>query len=285
MKARAAILAIVMCAACAPRVSERSAMPRAPDLPKRIVSLDYCADQFALKLADRGQIAALSPDAGLRFSYMRADAKGVPLVRPSLEDVLAKKPDLVIRFYGGGPQIADRLAASGIPVVQMGAAEGFDGIRANIKQMAEAFGHPERGMLLIAEMDSRLKAAGENPTHKRALYLSQGGVVAGRGTPVDEMIQAAGLQNFETRNGWTSLPLESLAYAQPDFVVGAFFGAAGKPAAIWSASRHPVAQRLMSGDGSIQVDGSATACGGWFVADAVEAMSRAAQGAAQSAAP
>lgn len=280
MKARAAILALMMCAACAPRALQSPPSPRAPLHPKRIVSLDYCADQFALKLADRDQIAALSPDATFRFSYMRAEAKGMPTVRASLEDVLAKKPDLVIRFYGGGPQIADRLAASGVPVVQMGAAEGFDGVRANIKQMAEAFGHPERGALLIADMDARLKAAGENPTHKRALYLSQGGVVGGSGTPVDEMIQAAGLINFEQREGWTSLPLESLAYAQPDFVVGAFFGAAGKPAAIWSASRHPVAQRLIGGPNSIQIDGSTTACGGWFVADAVEAMSRAARSSA-----
>lgn len=280
MKARAAILALMMCAACAPRAFQNPPSPRAPILPQRIVSLDYCADQFALKLADRDQIAALSPDATFRFSYMRAEAKGMPMVRPSLEDVLAKKPDLVIRFYGGGAQIADRLAASGVPVVQMGAAEGFDGVRANIRQMAAAFGHPERGERLIAEMNAKLQAAGKNPSRRRVLYLSQGGVVGGRGTPVDEMIEAAGLRNFEQREGWTSLPLESLAYAQPDSVVGAFFGAAGKPAAIWSASRHPVAQRLIGGPNSIQIDGSTTACGGWFVTDAVEAMSRAARSAA-----
>lgn len=280
MKMRAAMLGFLMCAACAPAASESPVAPRALVQPQRIVSLDYCADQFALKLADPDQIAALSPDATLKFSYMRAQAQGVPQVRPGLEDILAIKPDLVIRFYGGGPQIAGRLAASGVPVVQMGAAEGFDGVRANIRQMAKAFGHPERGDRLIAEMDARLRAAGENPTHKRALYVSQGGVVGGRGTPVDEMIEAAGLENFERREGWRALPLENLAYAQPDFVVGAFFGEAGKPAAIWSASRHPVAQRLMTGPSSIQIDGAATACGGWFVADAVEAMSRAARRAA-----
>ena len=31
--------------------------------PRRIVSLDYCADQFVLALADRDQIAALSRGA------------------------------------------------------------------------------------------------------------------------------------------------------------------------------------------------------------------------------
>jgi iron complex transport system substrate-binding protein len=280
MKACAAILALMMCAACAPRVLQGPELPRAPLHPQRIVSLDYCADQFVLKLADRDQIAALSPDATLRFSYMRAEAQGVSQVQPSLENILARKPDLVIRVYGGGPQIVDRLAVSGVPVVQMGAVEGFEGVRANIRQMAQAFGHPDRGDRLIAQMDARLKAASENPTHKRVLYVSQGGVVGGRGTPVDEMIEAAGLKNFEQREGWMGLPLESLAYAQPDFVIGAFFGDAGKPAAIWSAARHPVAQRLMSGPSSIQIDGAATACGGWFVADAVEAMSRAARGSA-----
>ena len=57
-----------------------------PDRPEgpasRIVSLDYCADQFVLGLADRERILALSPDAVKDFSYLRAEAAGLPAVRP-----------------------------------------------------------------------------------------------------------------------------------------------------------------------------------------------------------
>ena len=71
-------LAALACllSACA-QVAERGA-----DAPRRIVSLDYCADQYVLKFADREDILALSPDAGKRFSYMRAAAEGIPTVRP-----------------------------------------------------------------------------------------------------------------------------------------------------------------------------------------------------------
>ncbi|MCA8893462.1 MAG: ABC transporter substrate-binding protein, partial [Hyphomonas sp.] len=67
------------------------------------VSLDYCADQYVLKLADREQILAISPDGDKEFSYMHEAAEDVPTVRPVAEDVLVLKPDLVVRAYGGGP--------------------------------------------------------------------------------------------------------------------------------------------------------------------------------------
>lgn len=270
-------------ASCAPSSSIQATAPVAPAFPKRIVSLDFCTDQFVLKLADRDQIAGLSPDAGRKFSYMHAAARGLPIVRSSVEDVLATKPDLVVRYYGGGPAAAQTFARIGVPLMQLGAAEGFDGVRANIMQLANAFGHPERGEALIANMDARLRAAGANPTHLSALYMSQGGVIAGQGTPVDEMLHAAGLKNFAARRGWYPVPLEELAYRQPDVVAGAFFGAQAKPAAIWSAARHPVAQRQMTERPSVMIDGAATACGGWFIVDAVEALSAAARQAKTSA--
>ena len=91
-----AALACLLLSACS-QVAERGA-----DAPRRIVSLDYCADQYVLKFADREDILALSPDAGKRFSYMRAAAEGIPTVRPRTADVLALQPDLVVRTYGGG---------------------------------------------------------------------------------------------------------------------------------------------------------------------------------------
>ncbi len=69
--------------------------PLAPARPMRIVSLDYCADQYVLKLVEPQRILALSPDAEKSFSYMREAARALPKVRPRAEDVLVLKPDLV----------------------------------------------------------------------------------------------------------------------------------------------------------------------------------------------
>ncbi|PZU18112.1 MAG: iron ABC transporter substrate-binding protein, partial [Citromicrobium sp.] len=55
---RAILSALVCLSLCAcSQVPERGT-----DAPRRIVSLDYCADQYVLKFADREDILALSPD-------------------------------------------------------------------------------------------------------------------------------------------------------------------------------------------------------------------------------
>ena len=75
-----ALAACLFAAACEPPRVE-------PSAARRIVSLDYCADQFVLGLAERRRILAVSPDADADFSYMRASAEGLRTVRPRAEDV------------------------------------------------------------------------------------------------------------------------------------------------------------------------------------------------------
>ena len=113
-----AALACLLLCACS-QVAERGA-----DAPRWIVSLDYCADQYVLKFADREDILALSPDAGKRFSYMRAAAEGIPTVRPRTADVLALQPDWWCELMAAGT-ISPISQEPGVPVVQI----GFQSIR------------------------------------------------------------------------------------------------------------------------------------------------------------
>jgi len=87
--------------------------PRPINPAPKIVSLDFCADQYALELLPRSQILALSPDALAKFSYHKDRAQNIPTVRPRAEDILALKPDLIIRSYGGGPRTAKMFEAAG----------------------------------------------------------------------------------------------------------------------------------------------------------------------------
>lgn len=272
---KALIAAVVACVvtACAPPAR---APIDAPSRPQRIVSLDYCADQFVLKLADRAQIAALSPDAQASFSYMRDAAAGIPRVRPNAEDVLALRPDLVVRSYGGGFGVTALMQRAGVAVAQLGYAEDFDAIEGNIRSMGTMVGHPERGEALALEMRDRLQAiAGRTAGNEmHALYVTPGGVTAGPGSFVDRMMREAGLANFETTPGWRALPLERLAYARPDALVVARFGEQGDAVDAWSAANHPVLREALAGLPSTTIEGAWTSCGGWFVVDGVEAMSR-----------
>lgn len=243
----------------------------------RIVSLDFCADQYVLKLADPEQVLAISPGGVKGFSYMRDEAEGVPTVRPVAEDVLILKPDLVVRSYGGGPNAAAFFEQAGVPVLQVGWAsnidgEGVDAIPNLIQHMADGLGHPERGSALVEEFRTRLNAIRSKNDGESALYMTPAGVTTGPGSLMHEVINAAGLANFQETPGWRSLPLERLAYEQPDLIAAAYFETQTNHPHGWSPSRHPVAKQQLTEQDVIQLQGAWTACGGWFILEAVETL-------------
>lgn len=264
------LAAALALAACTP------APVAAPTRPLRIVSLDYCADQYLLELVDRKRIAALSPDAAAPFSYHRARAGGLPQVRARVEDVLALRPDLVIRSYGGGPAAATLLARAGVPVLQLGYADDLGRVRANLAEIATALGAPDRGKARLADFDRRMAALGQAAGPRLAtLYMTPGGATSGPGTLIDDMLRAAGRANYEAAAGWRALPLERLAHEAPDRIAYARFAASPNDPASWSAARHPVARKALAERPRTELDGASTACGGWFVIDAVERLARA----------
>lgn len=240
--------------------------------PIRIISLDYCADQFVLKLVDRDRILAVSPDAEADYSYMRAAAVGVPNVRPLAEDALILKPDLIVRSYGGGPNAAAYFERAGIPVLNVGWAGDIEGVKRVISEMAEGLGESDRGGAVIAEMDARLASINLNSRSPTALYVTPTGVTSGPGSLIHEMILAANLENYQAAPGWRSLPLERLAYEQPDLVATAFFDSRVSHMDAWSAMAHPIARAQMKNRPTVPLDPAWTVCGGWFLVDAVEAL-------------
>lgn len=253
--------------------------PAVPERPVRIVSLDYCSDQYLLKLIDRRRILALSPHAESDFAYLRREARGLPKVAARAEDVLVLRPDLVIRSYGGGPGAAALFERAGVPVLQLGYADTIAGVRQGVIDTGVALGEPARGRAVATDMDARLAALRPARGARTALYVTPSGVTTGAGTLVDEMIRAAGFHNFQAREGgWHPLPLERLAYEAPDVIAAAFFGSATNHPDNWSAARHPIARKQLKERPMVGIEGAWTACGGWFLLDAVEALARAGGG-------
>jgi iron complex transport system substrate-binding protein len=258
-------LALGACAAAAPLQAHQDGPPQ------RIVSLDYCADQFALGLADRSQIVALSPHAQDDYAYLRDEAAGVRQTPPTLEAVMALEPDLVIRTYGGGMAIGAQLERLGVPVVQLDFAEDYLSIAGNIQKAAQAFGHGARGEALAGAMLSAL-AEPAAPRGLRALYVTPGGVTSGRGSMIDALMTSAGLTNYVEGPGWPALPLEQLALDPPDVIITSFYGSAYARLDSWSSAQHPVLQRLLAQRPVIALDAALVSCNGWFVAEAVQRL-------------
>ncbi len=289
MRVRQVILAVLFLAGCGggkSAVDQELGARAQTDKPSRIVSLDYCSDQYVLKLADRDRILAVSRDAGKHFSYMREAAKGVPTVKATAEDVLALKPDLVVRSYGGGPNAAAFFERAGVPVLNVGWASNVDSAEMGsipfvIQQMAAGLGEPERGATLVKEFRRRLDAVRAKNNEGAALYMTPSGTTTGPGSLVHEMVLAAGYENFEKADGWRSLSLERLAYEQPELVAAATFYAQTFRPDAWSTSRHPIARKQFVEQETVWLEGAWTVCGAWFAIDAIEKLAQGGEEAAE----
>ncbi len=265
------VLHWLFCALAVLFASEASAEPR------RVASLDYCADQFVLALADRDQIVALSRGSQRDDSYYRDRARGIRQTRGTLEEVLALRPDLVVRNWGGPWDAEAVYARFDVPVVQVGDAPNFDVAREDLLDAARAIGHSERGAALARDLDlrrQRLRGAATN-SPRPVLYLSAGGAVAGSGTMMQSVIEAAGGRNVHRGESWTVLPLERLVEMPPALIALGFFDHGRSRVNPWLPGRHPALRDALARADTVRLPTAAIACEAWFAIDAAEALAAA----------
>ncbi|SFR76282.1 ABC transporter substrate-binding protein [Sphingomonas jatrophae] len=194
-----------------------------PPKPQRIVSLNLCADQYLLALADPGQIAALTQFArDPQMSAGAAAAARLPVSKGTAEEVLALRPDLLIATPGRRRETMARLKGRNIATLDLPSAESYADIKRQVREVAAAVGHPERGTALIARMDAQLARIPATGRGRVAAYYQRRGFLTGTGTLVDELMRRTGLVNLAGRLDASSLarvPLERMALARPDFLV------------------------------------------------------------------
>ena len=124
------------------------------------------------------------------------------------------------------------------------------------------------------QIRARLAAISKRTDRKSALYVTPGGVTSGPGSMVHEMMKAAGLDNFEEQPGWRDIPLEKLAYEKPDVIAAAVFHRFENQPGSWSPMNHPMARQQLERQNVVQLEGAWTACSGWFIMDAIEALAK-----------
>lgn len=251
--------------------------------PARVVSLNLCTDQLVLALLPRDRIAALSflaADPGL--SALSGQVGSIPLVQGMAEEVLPLKPDLVlVGTYTTRPTVA-LLRARGVKVMEVGLVSDFDGIRAQIRNVAAALDVADRGEELIARMDATLAAAGPavgDTRRPRVLSLAPGAFTAGSGTLSDAVMRAAGLMNYAADKGLSGygyLPVETVAADPPDLLI-ANADEKGHPSLNGQMLSHPALSRAVPAAARPTVPGKLWTCGGPFTADAVALLAAARQ--------
>lgn len=202
-------------------VVTRSAAAKIPAYPKRIVSINPCADALLMQLADKGQISSVS-----HYSHDKR-ATSIPLVQAlqfpatsgTAEEILAMRPDLVVAGSLVARPTARALKRMGIPLVQLSIPQSVAESQQQISQLAEIVGAKQRGIKVNQRISSALAKAKPADAEKiPALIWRSGGLVPGDGTLPDELLRRTGFENVSSTYGlsrWDVLPLEHLVARPP----------------------------------------------------------------------
>ncbi len=124
----------------------------------------------------------------------------------------------------GWPGQADAAVRLGLTarIVTVPPANSYADIAAQVRDIAAAVGHPERGAAMIARMDAELAVIPATGKGRVAADYQRRGYPSGGGTLMDEMMRRVGLVNLATKLGrpaLSNLSLEEIVAARPDFLI------------------------------------------------------------------
>ena len=188
----------------------------------RGMSLNPCIDAILVQVADPAQILSIShyshdPRA---TSIPLEVARRYPANSETAEEVIALRPDLVLLGAHVAPTTQRAIANVGVRIEQVDVPATIEASRAQIRAIARAVGHEDRGRALLARIDAALERAAPEPGARPipALIRMGGGLVPGRGTLADELLARTGFRNASADYGlanWDMLPLETLIARPP----------------------------------------------------------------------
>jgi iron complex transport system substrate-binding protein len=177
-------------------------------------------------------IFAIGAGAGLvgrtRYCDYPAEAKAVPDlgdgIKPSLEAVLAQRPDLVVLYNSGqNAEVAGRLRALGIPAVRLN-TDALSSVNHVARVLGTLTGH-QRGADSVAAVFDTAIAAATRPAagyHPKILLLvwEQPPMTIGRGSFLHELVERAGGRNLFADVAASSgvVSIEAVAARDPDLI-------------------------------------------------------------------
>ena len=241
----------------------------------RVASMNLCADELVLRLADREQIASVSFLAlEARISTVADLAATVPINHGQAEDVVVQRPDLVIAGKYTTRTTVALLRRLGLPVAELDVPVTFEAVQAQIREVAAHLGQAARGEAMVDDIDRRLAAVRPAAGRIRALVLSPNGVTAGPGSLVDTLLVRAGLVNLgrdPALAGYTSLPLEMILNLKPDLLI-MDMEPLPAPSLAHQVLRHPALRDLPFRMAVVGVPNRLWTCAGPAMVEAVEIL-------------
>jgi iron complex transport system substrate-binding protein len=225
--------------------------------PRRVASLNLCADELLLMLGDPAQIASVThlahepAETGLwreARRYRRNDG--------SLVSVAGLRPDLVLTM-GGGARVRSRIAGRlGIRILDLPYAQSLADIERAIRTVSAALGRPAAGAALLARI-GRLKAT-RPALAAETIWLGGGGRTVAAGGLAAQWMALAGLRQRPVRGDRISL--EQLLVRPPAVILRSDYRQ-GQYSSEQRWLTHPLARRVR-GARTIATDGRPWTCMG-----------------------
>lgn len=223
MKRTGALLACAMLAlaGCAPAASAPAPPPR-----PTIVSLNPCADAILAKVADPGQLLAISHySQDPRSSSMDlAAARRFSVTGGTVEEVLALKPDMVVAGTFLPPATRSAFDRLGIRVATFGIEHDVPQSLAQLRHLAAVVGHADRGEALAQEIERALAQAAPPAGAARisTVVWQSGGIVPGPDALVSDLLSRTGFASHSASRGMRQadyLPLEEMLADPPQLIL------------------------------------------------------------------
>ncbi|WP_395623913.1 hypothetical protein [Sphingomonas daechungensis] len=231
-----------------------------------VASLNLCTDEYLLLLAKPSEIASvsfLSQDP--QESPLWKLAQGHHANRGSLEDVLAKRPAVVLSMGGGGRAsslIASRL---GIRAVDLRPVSKLEDVSWNLRAVADAIGDPGRARAWLKRLDYVRSTARSRQVD--AIWIGGGGQTIAIPSVGADWMRLAGLKQRPLQGDRVSL--ETILVRPPAVLVKSRYrsGQFSRGAA-WLS--HPIVRNAKSR--RVEVDGRAWTCMGPLVIPEIERL-------------
>lgn len=224
----AALLAVLLLLACQPARPDATSdddAARAADSPRRIVSLVPAVTELLFAFGAEGRLQGRT-----RWGMHPPEARSIPDVgdgmRPSLEAVVEREPDLVILYEGVANEgVAGRLEGLGIPTLTV-RHDRIEDLMRNARLLGDVLGCPARARRLTAGLEeglARVREATRGLPSPR-VYIDTWAdppITIGRGSFLDSLVAIAGGRNLfgDRPEPSPRVSVESIVHRDPDVVL------------------------------------------------------------------
>lgn len=195
--------------------------------PRRIVAINASTVEILIELGLGDRIVATDNGGERVLAPAKVTGLGHPY-KPSVEGIIAQKPDLVIAPLENlkAPPLAQlRSAKVPVLVLESTSEDGIEGLKRRIAIIASVFSKETQAQALTVKIDSRLATIEKNLSNlgkrRRALFLYAHGpgsaLIYGRKTGAHSLIELAGATNAaDFTEGSKPITPEALVTSAPD---------------------------------------------------------------------